>query len=201
MPGREDRIGERPLSSPVVAVEWLVRELVPWLDKPFALFGHSLGALLSFELARRLPRDHYRKFTHLFVSGKRAPHLPLDEPPTYSLPDEEFANELRRLAGTPEKVLQEPELMSVLMPLLRADFCLSQTYKFREALPLKVAITAYGGIEDTDVSPEQVEAWSEHTTGGFRKAMFPGGHFFVNEHPAALFAELVPELERIVAAV
>lgn len=201
MPGREDRIGESPLTSYDVAVDWLVTELGPWMDKPFALFGHSLGAMLSFEVARRISRDRPRRFTHLFVSGKRAPHLPVYEPPTYSLPDEEFGNELRRLSGTPEEVLQEPELMSVLMPLLRADFRLSQTYTYRYSSPLGVPITAYGGIEDADVSPEQVEAWRELTTAAFRHKIFPGGHFFVVENSAALFAAMVPELEAITAAV
>jgi surfactin synthase thioesterase subunit len=171
-------------------------ELGHHLDRPFALFGHSLGAILAFEVARRI---RHPGLAHLFVSGRRAPHVPLDRPPIHDLPDSDLADELRRLAGTPEEVLREPEFASVFMPLIRADFRLSETYLYRPSPPLRIPITAYGGIDDAEVASAAVEAWSTHTTGACRRAMFPGGHFFIAENPAAVFADLVPELETIAA--
>ena len=131
-----------------LAVDWLVAELAPWADKPFAMFGHSLGAMLSLELARRISSG--RQLTHLFVSGRRAPHLPLDEPPTYQLPDDEFA--IGAASGGYARGSVEGTGASVAFSArcCACDFCLSQTYVYRDAPPLDVPITAFGGTEDTE---------------------------------------------------
>jgi len=195
MPGREGRLSEPPITRWDEAVDNVNDVLMPWTDRPFAFFGHSLGAALAFEVARRFQRDRRPGLVHLFVSGRRAPHLPPDERPTYNLPDEQFLRELRRLAGTPEDVLQDTEFLELFIPLLRADFCLSETYAYRHDAPLAVPITAYGGAEDETVPPEKLEGWREHTTSSFRQVIFPGGHFFVNEARASVLSELRRELE------
>lgn len=198
-PGREGRIAERPFDRVPPLVDALARELAPWLDRPFAFFGHSLGAVVAFELARRLRRDGRHAPLHLFASGRPAPHLPDDEPPLHALPDDELLVELRRLRGTPDEVLQNTELMELLLPLLRADFAASETYVCAPEPPLVVPISAYGGREDVDVPEERLAAWREQTTAAFRHVMFPGDHFFQVENRDLVLEELSRELHHLVA--
>jgi medium-chain acyl-[acyl-carrier-protein] hydrolase len=197
MPGREERIGDHYIIEWEEVVERLAQELSQYLDRPFAIFGHSLGAILAFEFIRHLRAEQRYRCSHLFVSGRRAPHLPPDDPPTYDLPDTEFVEELRRLAGTPGEVLERPELMEVLLPLLRADFRLSETYVFKEGPPLDLPITVYGGMDDKEVSVSELEAWQLHTNMGFQRVMFPGGHFFVTQHRSVLLSQLGNDLQMV----
>ncbi|HEX8212555.1 MAG TPA: alpha/beta fold hydrolase [Longimicrobium sp.] len=194
LPGREERLHEPPITRWDELVDQLAGALVPWMDRPFAFFGHSLGASVAFELAQRLRRDRRRGPVHLFASGRAAPHLPPSMAPVHHLPHEEFVHELRRLAGTPDEVLEKADLMEILIPLLRADFQLAETYTFQGDEPLAIPISAYGGVEDERVRPADVEGWRQHATGAFRRVMFPAGHFFVNEHRPFVLAELGREL-------
>jgi len=118
-------------------IEALTAALLPHLDKPFAFFGHSLGAIISFEVARRLQAEHGLEPQHLFVSAHRAPQIPELDPPTYNLPEPQFIEELKRLNGTSSEILQNNELMRLMIPLLRADFELVQTYSYEAGPPLK----------------------------------------------------------------
>lgn len=165
----------------------LAEALKPFLDKPFALFGYSLGAVIGFELACLLRQTANVNPTHLFVAGRRAPQFPSNLPPRSALPDGEFISELQRLNGTPREVLEHPELIQLMLPLLRADFGLDETYDYRSEPPLDVPLSAYGGIADTDVSREQLEGWREQTTASFELRMFPGDHFFLHTSPELLF--------------
>jgi medium-chain acyl-[acyl-carrier-protein] hydrolase len=124
-----------------------------------------MGAVIAFETARRLRRTHQKEPTRLIVSGRRAPHMPSDEPPTYNLPDDEFVEELRRLNGTPRQVLEHPELMQLMLPLVRADFAVTQTYVHREEPPLSCPFTVFGGVEDTDARGENLSRWCDLTKG------------------------------------
>jgi medium-chain acyl-[acyl-carrier-protein] hydrolase len=179
LPGRDRRISEPPFSN----VELLVREIADalrdYFDKPFAFFGHSIGALVSFELAHYLSENLGVAPVHIAASGRRAPHLP-KEPPIYDLPREQLIEKLRELAGTPPEVLDHPELLNLLLPLLRADFAVGDTYVFTDRPPLSCSITALGGLQDTTVPPRDLEAWKELTTGAFELRMYPGDHFFVH---------------------
>jgi medium-chain acyl-[acyl-carrier-protein] hydrolase len=180
LPGRGGRIKEAPFSKLPLLIDALAASLAPFLDKPFAFFGHSLGALVGFELAHRLRAEHGSEPLHLFVSGRRAPQLPEKAAPTYSLSEAEFVEELRRLNGTPAEVLEHPELLGLLVPLLRADFELCENYQHTSRTPLDCPITALGGLSDVDVPRHELEPWREHTTGSFTLRMLPGDHFFLN---------------------
>jgi surfactin synthase thioesterase subunit len=182
LPGRENRFAEPPLTNATALIETLVPAIKPYLDMPYAFFGHSMGALISFELAHALRKEGVSSPQYLFVSGHRAPHLPRHSPLLYDLPDAEFVQELRKLNGTPEEVLQSKELFSLLLPVLRADFELCETYRYQHRERLSCPIVALSGLNDKDVSREMVEAWGEHTTGAFCRRFFSGDHFFLHKH-------------------
>lgn len=196
LPGRERRLRESPLTQVGELMRPLVPALLPHLDKPFALFGHSMGALVSFELARVLRKEHGLSPLHLFVSGRRAPQCARTEPYTYDLPEPQFLQELRRLNGTPREVLENTELIRLMLPVIRADFALTQTYNYSVEPPLECPISAYGGLQDNDVTADQLEGWHEHTTAEFSSRMLPGDHFFLNTNPAPLLQLLSQELRR-----
>jgi len=181
LPGRGTRMREQPFTNLDALVQAATEAIKPLLDKPFALFGHSMGAMISFELARRLREQGQPQPSYLFISGRRAPQLPNDDPLSYNLPDTELRQELLRLNGTPKEVLEHPELMELMLPLLRADFSVVETYEYRPGVPLDCPLTAFGGLRDSEVSREQLEAWREQTTAEFALRMLPGDHFFLND--------------------
>lgn len=179
LPGRGPRISEPCAGHLPELLHSMAAALRPFLDKPFAFFGHSMGALLSLELARLLRRQSGLEPVHLFVSGCRALQIADRHPPTYGLPEPEFIEVLRGLNGTPKEVFNDRELLGLLLPLLRADFKLCQTYRHTDDLPLSCPITAFGGIED-QTTREELEAWAEQTRAPFTLKMFPGDHFFLH---------------------
>jgi medium-chain acyl-[acyl-carrier-protein] hydrolase len=148
-------------------------------DIPYALYGHSMGALISFELARELAHRQATGPKHLFVSGCRDPQYPRDEPITFNLPHDAFIAELKKLNGTPEEVLANPELMELFIDVLRADFEAVETYKYYPGEPLSCPITVYGGIEDEHVPVEACRQWQQQTSASCKVRMFSGNHFFV----------------------
>jgi medium-chain acyl-[acyl-carrier-protein] hydrolase len=153
-----------------------------------------MGALISFELARYLRRNYHRLPTHLFVSSHRAPQLPRLEPNTYDLPELAFIDAVYRLGGTPQEVLQHEELMQMLLPTLRADFTLCETYLYSKEEPLACPISAFGGEQDHTVSAQQLSAWREHTQGAFSLHMLPGDHFFLQKYQGLLLQALARQL-------
>jgi medium-chain acyl-[acyl-carrier-protein] hydrolase len=148
---------------------------------PFAFFGHSMGGLIAFELARKLRRAGDPMPVHLFLSGRRAPDWPPARPPIYHLPDKEFRQEVRLLQGTPEEVLNNEELMQILLPALRADFSVCETYVYAAEAPLDIPLTVFGANQDPEVDRAGLEAWQKHTTGSMHLRIFEGNHFFL--HP------------------
>ena len=194
LPGRERRLTEKPYTSARSVVEAAAEAIIPHLDLPFAFFGHSMGALISFELARHLRRLHQPLPIHLFLSGRCAPQSGIREKVTYNLPPKEFAEELRRLNGTPREVLENQELMELMSPLLRADFEICETYDYTQEPALDCPITAFGGLDDHEVTGEMIAAWREQTTGSFRLCMIPGDHFFVHSAQQRILGVLSAEL-------
>ena len=181
LPGREARLREPLFNRLASLVDTLAEELIPWIDGPFAFYGHSMGALLAFELARELRRRHGLLPFHLFVSGYRAPQLPPSESPFSHLPNEEFIDRVRQYGGVPDLVAQHEELMEIFLPILRADFEMTETYVYRQEAPLECPITAFGGLSDPKISSEKITAWSIHTSVRFSDHFFPGGHFFLHD--------------------
>jgi medium-chain acyl-[acyl-carrier-protein] hydrolase len=178
-------------------VRAIATALHPYLDKPFICFGHSMGALISFELARFLRHDLRCQLLHLFVSGRCAPHIPAPNPPIYTLSDLELRETLRRFNGTPTEVLDNEELMRLLLPTLRADFKALETYHYTPSAPLECPITALGGLHDPEVSIDSLEAWREHTIAPFSTHMFSGDHFFLHTERAKLLQFINHELQAI----
>jgi medium-chain acyl-[acyl-carrier-protein] hydrolase len=185
LPGRETRLGEPFYTSFAQLVEAIDAALAPYLDKPFVFFGHSMGALLAFALARRLRARHAPAPAHLMVSGASAPHLPRSSRPRRLLSNDELLLELQRLDGTPQAVIQNRELMELLLPIIRADFSLDESLDYRPEPPLDVPLTAFGGWSDADVEPDRVAAWNVHSTR-FVLRMFDGNHFFIHNTPEFL---------------
>lgn len=181
LPGRGNRIKEPPYYSVEPMVEALASAVVPYLDRPYAFFGHSMGAAVGFELARVLDARGLGLPVRLFVSGRGAPQLPPDWAITYNLPEPQFVSHIRNLNGTPAEVLEHPELMALMLPLLRADFSVVETYQYRPGPPLGCPLTAFGGLDDTEVKPAKVAAWREQTSADFNLRMMPGDHFFLSD--------------------
>jgi medium-chain acyl-[acyl-carrier-protein] hydrolase len=194
LPGRGTRMAERPFTQLPPLVEALATALRPLADKSFAFFGHSLGALVSFELARRIRGQYGVRPVRLLVSAGRAPQVLHRGPPIHGLPKNEFLAELRRLNGTPSELLDHEELMEILLPLLRAEFAIYETYVYSTEPPLNCPIAVFGGLEDRRVNNSELEAWRAQTSGSFSLRMFPGDHFFLKQ-PLFLRA-LSQELEQ-----
>jgi surfactin synthase thioesterase subunit len=176
------------------AIEEIADTVDPLLDKPFYIFGHSMGARISLELARFLRRYNLPQPERLFVSGSRGPHMPPRHKDIHALPDREFLAEINRLGGTPTEVLQHEELMQLFMPILRADFTLLETYRCAPEPPLACPINAYCGTEDREASEEEVAGWQIHTSNDFKLVMIPGNHFFINSQQDLLLQHISQEL-------
>lgn len=179
-PGRGFQYRQAPLTDLSSLVGLLAESIVPLLDRPFAFFGHSMGALVAFELTRALRRQGGPQPLHLYVSGFRAPQLPKTGPDLHRLSDPDLVNALGKFNGTPPEVLQQEELMRLVLPAIRADFQVCETYAYQPEPPLDCALSAFGGLEDPGVPSEKLEAWRSQTTGPFTTRMFLGDHFYLN---------------------
>lgn len=179
LPGRGRSMGEQAFTRLIPLVKTVADRIDGETKIPYVLYGHSMGALICFELARELRCRHGRGPQHLLVSGRSAPLWPGSEPPTFNLPHNEFIGELKRLNGTPSEVLDNPELMELFIKVLRADFEAVETYEYRDGEPLSCPITVYGGLEDEGVSMESCRAWEKQTSARCKVRMFKGDHFFI----------------------
>ncbi len=193
LPGRGKRLIEPSFPDLPSLVAALTEAFRPLLDKPFALFGHSMGALIAYETARALRKINSPMPVHFFASGCFAPHLP-DPYPIHHLPHQEFLNELRRLGGMPKEVLESQELMELILPSLRADFTATEEFVYQDELPVPFPISVFGGWRDHLTTKESLEAWRIHTTGYFAMRMLPGDHFFIHSTQSLLLDLIVSEL-------
>ncbi|MCP5425330.1 MAG: thioesterase [Gammaproteobacteria bacterium] len=198
LPGRETRLQESPHNNMNALLDDLERALIPFLDLPFAFFGHSMGTIVAFDLTRRFLAKQIVSPKHLFLSGRRAPQIPDPDPPIHDLPENEFWEEIRRLNGSPEEVLQHEELKALVGPTLRADFKLIETWRYQGgsmALPMPISI--FGGSRDPKTSPAELQAWEVHTRSAFQLHMIEGDHFFLNNAQSELLSLIGRELNGV----
>ncbi len=187
LPGREERKSAPPHRRMEPLVDELSMGIEPYLDKPFAFFGHSLGSIVAFELARRLRRERGQSPTRLCVAAHRAPQLPNPHVSIYHLPEDRLKSVLRR-EGVPAAILDNAGLMKTWLPLLRADLETHDTYQYTSDAPLDCALSIFGGQEDARVDPDHLRAWSAQCTGASTFRLLTGGHFFIHESPPLLAA-------------
>ena len=190
LPGRGTLLKETPFTRIKPLIETIAEKILPKLDKPFALFGHSMGALISFELAHFLRNKYGINPVHLFVSAHRAPQIISKKPPIHSLPETEFLAELHRLNGTSKEILENRELMELFLPILRADFEVLETYTYQSLPSLECLITAFGGLSDSEANIDELEAWGKQTKSTFSLKMFQGDHFFIHSAQSQLLEYL-----------
>ncbi len=189
LPGRETRLRETPFSTMPPLVSALADALIPALDKPFALYGHSMGGLVAFELTRELRRRGERMPLQLLISARRAPQLADPDTPLHPLSDAAFVKEMqRRYDSIPAAILNSPELLELFVPVLKADFAVIETYSYQAAPPLDVPIAVFGGTHDHVLRAGDLEGWAEQTSGAFALQKFVGGHFFIQSQQAAFLS-------------
>jgi medium-chain acyl-[acyl-carrier-protein] hydrolase len=198
--GREGRWREPPLTRISALVPALSEALRPFLQPPYAFFGHSMGAFVAFELARQVRRENRQGPAALIVSAARAPQIPDPDPPVHMMPAEQLLENLKRLDGIPQELLDHPDLVAVLLPAMRADLAMCETYDYRGEPPLTCPISVHGGEHDDKVPLEHLTPWRVQTSGEFQLRVFPGDHFFhLKEARMAVTQALREELWRYTA--
>lgn len=183
-PGRQERRGEPCVRDLAELADLVLEEIRPWADRPLALFGHSMGALLSFEVARRLEHERIVPAT-LFVSGRCAPHL-ARHGDVHLRSDDELVAAVRKLNNDDLHLLDEPEVRDLLLPPLRSDYQAVETYRYEPGPALGCPVVVLTGDRDPQVTCDEAQAWCEHTTGTFELRSFPGGHFYLDTHATAV---------------
>jgi medium-chain acyl-[acyl-carrier-protein] hydrolase len=196
LPGREERLRDELFVRIEPMVESAARGLCSDLTPPFAFFGHSMGSILAYELACFLRRNGLPQPVHIFASGRRGPQAPRRYEPFHELPDAQFIERLRELNGTPEEVFQHPELLAFMLPTLKADFAVCENYLSGSEPQLECPVSALGGLDDADVSREDLSTWGAITRGRFRLEMFTGDHFFLHASRPAVLAAVAADLQK-----
>ncbi|MFC8718965.1 thioesterase II family protein [Kitasatospora sp. NPDC057198] len=192
-PGRQERLDEECLTSMEELADAVTAALLPFLDLPVHLFGHSMGATLGYEVALRLEREHGVRPAGLHVSSRKAPHR-ITRNPAHLGTDQEIVAELHALGGTETRLLDDPDLFELLMPAIRADFRIVGSYPARPVRRLGCPVSGYVGDRDAGVTPADMAAWADAGTGPFDLRVFPGGHFYLAEHREALVRDLAARI-------
>ncbi len=194
LPGRENRLSEQPFVQMSHLVETLAQVLHPYLDKPFAFYGHSLGALISFELARQLRRQYNLSPVHLFAAASFATQLINPLQTMGERNDSEWIRELPRLIDAPKSLLENADFVQTLLPTIKADSQIVSTYTFYSEAPLDCPISAFAGIQDHLVKLDDISPWQQHTCSIFKQRMFPGNHLFCNSDRSLLLQAINEQL-------
>jgi surfactin synthase thioesterase subunit len=199
LPGRGARFHEAPISDLSTLIPAIAAAIDGYTDLPFAFFGHSMGGLLAFELTRHLRRHRLPMPQHLFVSGCAAVRYRREPQGTHLLDDAALCEKLKEYNGTPPEILANDELMSLVLPTIRADFAIGETYKYQPEEPLQLAISVLAGKMDDFTSPEQVHGWQEETQLPCEIAWFDGDHFFIHSQRRQVldyvYAVLAPQVK------
>ena len=197
LPGRGNRFTEPPIAEIPLLVDALVTNLAPHLEGRFAFFGHSMGAVLAYELAHALRNRGLPSPCHLIVSGRKAPTVPNRFPPLRHLPDHVFVAEINsRYGGISPEILQHQDVLNLLLPCLRADIAALENFATPAHPPLDIPIAAFGGDSDRQTPVEDLEPWGQETNAGFRVRVFPGGHFYLDSLRERVLAEVMKILLR-----
>jgi medium-chain acyl-[acyl-carrier-protein] hydrolase len=194
LPGRENRLKEPAFTEISNLTQTLASVLCSQMSIPFAFFGHSMGSLLSFELARQLRRQNDPIPVHLFVASRRAPQIPATTGPTYLLPEDKFIEKIRFVDGTSEAILQSPKWINYLLPILRTDLRMCETYNYTDENPLDCPISAFVSYGDRVVSQEEVTGWNVQTNNLFKLQIFSGNHFFLHNARTDLLQAIAQDL-------
>ena len=190
LPGREMRYRERPIACMEQLVSELIDAMLPLLDRPYALFGHSLGASVAYEVAKSLIEKGLALPKHLFVSARRVPHRQLERPPIASLSDREFLEVLRGLGGTPSQVLDDCEILRAFLPSLRVDFTIADRYTGKSLEPIPIPITGLCGDADSEANLADMAEWADYSFRSFESKCFQGDHFYLKPQQDAVLAQI-----------
>lgn len=192
LPGKGARRGEPAIGSIPRLAELISRALIERADRPFAFFGHSMGAILACETAHVLRASGQTPPVHLFASGRRPPEFEAQDEPIAALPDEAFVREINvRYGGIPPEVLANPDVLAILLPGLRADMAAIETFRPQPRPPFTFPIAAFGGASDPMTPLRHLEEWRSQTEGPFETRLFPGGHFYIDEQKRAVTGEII----------
>jgi medium-chain acyl-[acyl-carrier-protein] hydrolase len=191
LPGREDRICERAFNRMIPLAVSVAENLIPHLEQPFAFFGHSMGAILAFEIARLLKKCGHREPALLIVGACPAPQLPRKAEGIFKLPDDLLIKKLSELHGTPPEALQDVDLMQTVLPAIRADFEVVESYGYKTGERLNCPIIAIGASEDVEIGPHELAAWHLQTKGVFSWSIRSGNHFSILDSPDMVITEIL----------
>lgn len=197
LPGRGVRFSEPLIHDMEELVEQLADDFSSYQDTPFVFFGHSIGSLVSFNLARALRKRGMPMPEAMLVSGKKPPHFPAAQK-LHKLSDGPLTEALQNYNGTPEVVIGNPELMSIFLPIMRADFSLDENFQYVPEPGFDFPIYAFGGTDDSAVPPDALVEWQNHTVSHFDAKLFPGGHFYLHDDESK--AKLLTEVNLILTS-
>ena len=195
-PGRATRMREAPCTRMEALLDDIERGIVGQLDRPYAFFGHSMGATVAHELTRRLLAGSRPPPRQLFISGRSAPQLPSRRAAIHALPEAEFIASMRDFNGTPAEIFEHRELMEMMLPIIRADFQVLETWSYEDRGAIDIPLSVFGGIADPGVPIENLDAWACCTTARFKRHMFPGDHFFLQQHYPAMLNIIARTLDQ-----
>lgn len=194
IPGRL-YLKDKPAANMQALIDTIFPQILPLIDKPFAIFGHSFGSAIAYELAKRLQIEKRQLPAALFVSSRRAPHVPDLHRHASLLPDQEFLEEMQNTyQAIPEALLKEKELLKLLLPILKEDIRLNETYIGVLDPLLDVPVISYYGLQDTTLIPSEFQRWKEVTSKDFKIRAFEGGHFYIDTNKETIIADIARSL-------
>jgi medium-chain acyl-[acyl-carrier-protein] hydrolase len=200
LPGRENRIFEPPIDRIEELIDRLIPGLDAYMDRPFAAFGHSMGALIAYEFTRALETRRGPRPVHLLVSGFRAPHLPARTPPMSAAAKEDLLLRLIELGGIDPDLIENQEYLDLVLPVVRADLTLVENYAPTRRPPIECPISTFGGDRDRYVNSAELAAWEQHTRGSFTMRLLPGDHFYLHSGFKELISAIHDDLARLLQA-